>query len=321
MIPESSLDTQSYSIPDYVTVAPDQRLKATGLKQFLVGRNYRSDWITPIRVPVLDIGKEAGGLTPVRQSGGGQLRMLSFRDKKGQPWILRSVERFPQQVIPSDLRTPIDPELHEDANSAAYPFASLIVADLSRSAGIPTSRLKLVYVPDDPRFTRFRNDFSNRIGILEEVQPPGVRNTISTNQLMVNLRNEPYNDVDQKRVLQARLMDNFVLNFNRNENAWTWATRDTGRRKLYYPVPSHSSHAFFVSQGVIPKLAHRILAIPEIQGFDEKADNIVSFNRSAYNFDNRFLNGLTPQDWEAGIDTFLARISDSAITAAFRSGT
>lgn len=316
VIPVSTQDTNSVSIPNYVTVAPDERLKSTAIKDFLVGKNYRDDWVNPVRIPVLDLNKEAGGLQPVRQSGGGQLRMLTLQDKQKKTWQLRSIDRFPQAVIPSDLRTPIDPNLHEDANSAAYPFASLIVSELNKTAGIPAPAQKLLYVPDDPRLARFRNDFKNSIGILEESGPRGVKSSISTSQLILNLQKENGYDVDQRKVLRARLMDNFVFNFNRNENQWNWAL-ENNKQKLYYPIPQNGNMAFFVSEGVIPKLAHRMLAIPEIQGFDPTADNIRTFNKQAYSFDNAFLNKLTEQDWQAEIDTFLARVDDSAIVSAF----
>jgi len=315
VIPQSTKDTNSFNIPDVIDIAPDERLKGNAVKNFLVGEGYRDDWVKPLSIPVLDLNEEAGGLQPIRQSGGGQLRMLTLQDKQKKAWYLRSIDRFPQAVIPSDLRTPIDPNLHEDANSAAYPFASLVVSELNKTAGIPAPAQKLLYVPDDPRLARFRNDFKNSVGILEASQPAGVTNSISTSQLLLNLEKENGYDIDQRKVLRARLMDNFVFNFNRNENQWNWAQEN--KMKRYYPIPQNSNMAFFVSEGVIPKLAHRMLAIPEIKGFDSRADNIRTFNRQAYSFDNAFLNQLTEQDWQTEIDTFLKLVDNGAILSAF----
>lgn len=174
----TAIDTNYRIVPDSITVITNERLKAGPVKEALLGKNYREEWTEPIKVPVLDIGKEAGGIRPVRQSGGGQLRVLTLEDKKGKQWQLLSIERFPQNIIPSDLRTRIDINRKDDAMSASYPFASIIVSELQKAARIPSPRRKLVYVPDDPRLSRFKNDFKNSLAILEEREPLGVMKTI-----------------------------------------------------------------------------------------------------------------------------------------------
>ena len=311
----TSIDTNYRIQSNVVTVVTNEKVDAGPLKDILFGRNYRTEWTQPINIEVLDIGKEAGGLRPIRQSGGTNLRVLTLEDKKGKQWQLRSIERFPQNVIPSDLRVPVDLS-KEDAVSASYPFASLIVSDLQKSAGVPAVQRKVVFVPDDPRLMRFKNDFANSLAILEEREPKEVVTTVNTDDLVVRLQDNNNNAVDQRKVLRARLLDNFVMDFNRNENQFTWATYDTGRNRIYYPVPQNPSQAFFVNQGIIPWLSRRILSMPEIQGFKSKASNINSFNKTAYNFDHQFLNALTEQEWSDEIDSFLKDVDDNALIYA-----
>ncbi|WP_276132391.1 BamA/TamA family outer membrane protein [Polluticoccus soli] len=313
--PPPALDTNYQTLPDSVTVAANAQLKGSGVKRALFGKNYREEWTEPITIPVFDITKESGGLRPVRQTAG-QSRTLTLEEKKGKQWQLRSIERFPQNVIPSDLRVRIDLNRKDDAMSATYPFAAVIVSDLQHSAKIPSPRRKLVYIPDDPRLNRFRNDFKNTVGILEEREPQGVMKTISTEELILRMQRSNNNTVDQKKVLRARLMDNFVMDFNRNDAQFTWATYDTGRNQVYYPIPQNPSQAFFVNQGVIPYLSQKILAIPEIQGFSDRNWYPTAFNKQAYNFDHFFLNALTQEDWENEIDAFLNTMTDANIDAA-----
>ncbi|MCD6062832.1 MAG: hypothetical protein K0R82_743 [Flavipsychrobacter sp.] len=313
--PPAALDTNYQTLPDSVTVAANADLEGSWAKYLLFGKNYREEWTEPIKVPVIDITKEAGGLRPVRQVGG-RARILLLEDKKGKQWQLYSVERFPQNIIPSDLRVRIKLDKKDDAMSAAYPFAPIVVSELQRAAGIPSARRKLVYVPDDPRLNRFRNEFKNILAVLEEREPQGVMKTISTDELILRMQRSNNNTVDQKKVLRTRLLDNFVMDFNRNDAQYTWATYDTGRNQVYYPIPQNPSQAFFVNQGIVPFLSQKILAIPEIQGFDDRNKYPTAFNKQAYNFDHFFLNALTQEDWEKEIDNFLATMTDDKITAA-----
>ena len=50
----------------------------------LLGREYRSLWVTPITVPVLDLRTFAGGLRPVLKGGGQQTKSLLL-GRAGRP--------------------------------------------------------------------------------------------------------------------------------------------------------------------------------------------------------------------------------------------
>ena len=118
--------------PDSILVTGNRRLKGNGLKRLFMGKNYRKEWTTPLKVEVLDLGKEQGGLTPEKQGGGKQTRSLRVEDSTGKEWSLRSIEKFPEAAIPPDLRSPFAVDLVEDGISASYPYASLstgIMAD------------------------------------------------------------------------------------------------------------------------------------------------------------------------------------------------
>src|SRR4051812_42592814 len=66
--------------PGYKTVVANPDLKGNGMKIFLVGRNYRKEWIEPVKVPVLDLATEQGGLTPKKEGGGKETRSLQVED-------------------------------------------------------------------------------------------------------------------------------------------------------------------------------------------------------------------------------------------------
>ena len=314
---KSTLDTLR-ALKDSVTVVANARLKGNGFKRFFMGENYRKEWTTPVTVPVLDLATESGGLKPIRQGGGKQTKSLRVADATGKEWVLRSIEKFPEAAIPADLRAGFTKDVVEDGISASYPFASLSIAPMAQAAGIPTIRRKLVYVPDDPRLERFRSDFHDRLAILEEREPLNVNKTYNTNELVLRLQKDNDDHVDQKAVLKARLMDNFNMDLDRHEDQWRWAMRDTGKGKIYYPIPRDHDQSFYINQGVIPYFVRKPWYIPELQGFQAKAYNIKTFNRAARNFDRSFLTELSEADWTRQIDTFLSAMSDEVLEQAMQ---
>jgi hypothetical protein len=108
------------------------------------------------------------------------------------------------------------------------------------------------------------------------------------------------------------------MDFDRHEDQWRWATRDTGKGKLYYAIPRDHDQAFFTSQGIIPRLASKPWFVPEVQGFRARARNIKTFNRPARNFDRYFLTELDEKAWNQYIDTFLNAMTDEVIEGALR---
>ncbi|HEX2534255.1 MAG TPA: BamA/TamA family outer membrane protein [Chitinophagaceae bacterium] len=303
-------------LPDSVLVTANRKLYGNFGRRTFLGRNYRKEWTTPMRVEVLDLGKEGGGLTPEKQGGGKQTKSLRLVDKEGKDWALRSIEKFPEAAIPQDLRSPFARRVVEQGISASYPTASLSIAPLARAAGLPPIRRRLVYIPDDPRLGRFRPTFANTLAILEEREPVGVKKAYNTDELVLRLAKDNDDHVDQVAVLKARLLDNFIMDFDRHEDQWQWATRDTGKGKIYYPIPRDHDQAFYINQGLIPKFARKPWFAPQLQGFRADAKNIRTFNAAARNFDRFFLNELTWEQWSAHVDTLLQSMTDAVIDSA-----
>ncbi|MBD0294232.1 MAG: BamA/TamA family outer membrane protein, partial [Flavisolibacter sp.] len=303
-------------LPNDTLLAANPKLEGNFIRNLFMGKNYRQEWVQQIRVPVLDLGTEMGGLTPTRKGGGKQTKSLRLDNKDGKEWILRSIEKFPEAAMPADLRRTVARDLVEQGVSASYPYASLSVGPIAKAAGVPYIRRKLLYIPDDPRLTRFRSDFANTMAILEEREPANVKKTQNTDDLALLLAKDNDDHVDQKAVLKARLMDNFIMDFDRHEDQWRWATYDTGKGKMYYAIPRDHDQAFFVNQGILPYLASKPWLLPSIQGFRPRARNINTFNYAARNFDRFFLNGLSKEDWRRQVDTFLTQMTDDVLATS-----
>ncbi len=312
----ATLDTTRPIFDPYVDVAANPQLKGNGFKNFWVGKNYRKEWTEPVRVKVLDLSKELGGLTPTKQGGGKQTKSLRVVDASGKEWALRSVEKDPTAAIPPDLRQTFARDIVRDGISASYPYGTLSMEKLSKAAGVPYLRNRLVYLPDDPRLDRFRADFKNMMALMEERLPAGVKKGDNTDEMILKIMKDNDDHVDQKAVLNARLLDNFVMDLDRHEGQWIWSTRDTGKGKIYYPIPKDRDQVFYTNQGLLPKFVRKPWFAPELQGFSAKAYNIKTFNKAARNFDRAFMNELSEEQWKKQIDTFLSTMTDDVIQKA-----
>lgn len=298
--------------PDSVLVAANPNLRESFWRNTFIGKNYRKEWTTPVKVPVLDLT----GFTPKKQGGGKQTRSLRIDDKNGKEWALRSVQKYPEGAIPPDLRQTAVKDILADGISASYPYASLSTETFARAAGVPFLKRRLVYIPDDPRLGRFRESFKNSLVIMEERQPDTLKKTHNTDEIVLNMAKDNDYHVDQLEVLRARLLDNFYMDLDRHEGQWEWGTRDTGKGKIYYPIPKDQDQTFFVNQGILPYFVAQPSLAPELQGFRAKARNIKFFNKPARNFDRFFLNELSMETWSRYADTLLSKMTDDVIERA-----
>src|SRR5205085_2264489 len=98
----------------YKVVAANPDLKGNGTKIFLVGKNYRKEWIEPITVRVLDLGSEEGGLTPKKEGGGKETRSLQVQDGAGHNWALRSIKKYPTNALAPELRNTLAEKIVTD---------------------------------------------------------------------------------------------------------------------------------------------------------------------------------------------------------------
>lgn len=310
-----------------VTVNASNLYKVSKFKRWLLGENYRREWLTPVTLPVFDVGKEKGGLKVVQRGGGFQTRSLRLADKNGKEFVLRSVEKYPIEAIPRALRRTIAADIVKDQISASHPYAPLVVPTLAKAAGIYYTNPRYVFIPDDPRLGEFRVGLANTIALFEErpdddeSQSPQFGNSkkvYSTAKVLEKLQEDNDDVVDQKAVVRARLFDFFIGDWDRHEDQWRWASfeKESGKGKIYRPIPRDRDMTFFINQGLIPNIASRKWIMPKIQGFDEGLRDVAGFNFNARYFDRTFLTGLSLADWQAVAADLQNRLTDKTIATA-----
>lgn len=314
---ETSAAVAPVSFPAFASATGSDKFHAGSMKKMLIGKNYRNEWAEKITAPVLDIGKEQGGLKPVKRGGGHQTKSLRLEDPTGREWVLRGIEKtVTDAALQPDLRGTFVKDLVQDGVSASYPYAALSIPPLAEAAGVVHARPKLVYVPDDPRFGKYRTDFANSLCLLEEREAGGFKKTINTTELAEKLKDDNDNRVDQQTFLKARLLDMFIMDFDRHEDQWRWGVDDSGKGNRYVALPRDRDQAFFINQGLLPWIASWPWIAPQVQGFRSKARNIKIYNFNARNIDRAYLNALSETDWKKNADSLLAAMTDAVLENA-----
>ncbi len=324
--------TEHLDFTDSTVVTNASNLYEAGrLKRILLGDNYRAEWKQPVRFQVFDIGKEQGGMQILQRGGGMQTASLRLEDSTGLQWVLRSVDKNAQGLIPENLHRTIANEAVQDQISASHPYGALVIPYMARAAGIFHTQPRIVYIPDDPRLGRYRSAFANTLGLLEErpakdgTDRPnfgGAERIISTAKVLGRMEKDNDRRVDQQAVLRARLFDVVVGDWDRHDDQWRWGIfeekTEGEKEEIYRPIPRDRDVVFYLNEGLLPKIASRSWLMPKLQGFDHEVRDIKGFMHNARFFDRSFLNEPSLQDWLAMADTLQRLLSDSVLAQALQ---
>jgi Omp85 superfamily domain/Calcineurin-like phosphoesterase len=282
------------------------KFRAGAFKKWLMGANYREVWESPLNFKVFDILNEKGGLEIVQRGGGMQTKSLRLEAKDGKQYVLRSINKDLSKVIPSILRGSFAADLVQDQVSAAHPYGAFVIPPMAESLGIYHTNPQQVFIPEDPEFGKYQEDFANTLALYEE-RPSGnwkgtgkfgdSKKIVNTTTVLKKIQGDNDNFIDQKFVLKNRLFDLLIGDWDRHDDQWRWASFKKGKGKIFKPIARDRDQAFFLNEGILPKLASRKWALPKFQGFDSKIKNVPGFMFNARWFDRSFLNGLEVKDW------------------------
>lgn len=306
--------------PTVYMPADTQYTNKSNFHRWLLGKNYREVWATPLNFPVIDLHKEKGGLKIVKRGGGMQTLSLRLEDKNGDEWVLRSLKKYPEKAVPEALRETVAKDVVQDQISASNPYGPLVVAPLAEAAGIPHNNPTFVYLPKDTSLGIYMNTFGDDVYLFEEREADVKGKTLSTPKLLDQIHGDNDNTTNQQATLNARLLDIMVADWDRHDDQWRWGVDKNKKEKtkVYYPIPRDRDQAFFVNEGFLPRAATRKWALPRFQGFRKNIPIVTRLNYSAQPFDRSFLNGLDEKQWKEVARAFILKMTDSVLADAVK---
>lgn len=284
----------------------------TRMHRRLFGENFRKEWAAPVKLPVIRLSER--GLTVLQRGGGHQTKSLRLKDASGKEWVLRSIEKYPEIILPEALRVTFAADWFKDAMSAQHPYAPLIVPVFADVAKIPHANPVIGYVAPDKNLGEFEKEFANTMCLLEEREPFG--DSDNTLKMLKELKEDNDNIIDTIGFFRARLLDMFIGDWDRHEDQWRWVDVKKGSGKKYVAVPRDRDQVLYRSQGVFPKMASRKWIAPFLTGFDGdiKRVNYAFFNGRKLNA--RLLIQLDHDRWMALTKGFLALMTDEVLEQA-----
>ena len=253
---------------DSVVVVPGDIFKAGSFHRFLLGDNYRDEWTTPIKVPVLNLRTFHGGLKPLKTGGGQQTISLRFEAPDGSEYVFRSVKkRF--STLSDQYKGTIIWYIVGDEGSASHPLGAIAADQLQTAAGVLHPHPAVALMPDDPLLGEFRKEFAGMLGMVEEypaVPKKGVAfanasKIIDSQDLLDRINMDAENPIDARALLTARMMDMLLGDNDRHPDQWAWARFGEHNEAPWEPIPRDRDKVFVSYEGPVDE--HRaVRALP-----------------------------------------------------------
>lgn len=291
--------------------------KVGGFHRFFLGESYRRIWATPVKMRIINLRTEKGGLEIVKLGGGMQTRSLRLVDPIGKEWVLRTIQKYPERGLPENLKPTIAKDIVQDQVSTNHPYAALVVPILADALDIPIARPEIVYVGDDEGLGEYRKEFSNAAYLLEP-RSPFEEETDNTLKVQRKIQEDNDKRADQKLTLSARLLDFVLGDWDRHEDNWRWLAKKEKGETTYIPVPRDRDKVFYKTSGIFPWVLNHQWLKSHLQPYNETIRDVNHWNFNERFFDRYFLNELDEQDWRDQIKLVQSKLNDSLIVAALK---
>jgi len=306
---------------DTVVVIAGESFRAGSLHRTILGDNWRDEWTTPIKVPVLNLATVHGGLKPTKEGGGFQAPNLRFEAADGSEWVFRMVKKVRTILGPEYDHTLIE-YIVRDEGSASHPTALLAAAPLVTTAGVLHPTPKLYYMPDDPALGEHRKTFAGVLGELEEhpsVPDKGrafanADKIIDTDTLLGRINTDAKTRIDARQLLTARLLDLMMGDNDRHPDQWKWARLSKDDNALWEPIATDRDKVFVNYEGLLLNIAR--MAVPSLVRFSANYPDPSALSANAIEFDRRLLGTLGKSTWDSVATSLMQRITDPVIDNA-----
>ncbi|HUE76895.1 MAG TPA: BamA/TamA family outer membrane protein [Longimicrobiales bacterium] len=308
---------------DKVTVVPGPQYHASGFARLFLGDGWRELWLTPVDAPVFDMGSYAGGVRWVNRGGGFQTITLHLEEEDGwREYLFRSVDKFPLQPMPPEIRTAQAGGILEDQVSTLFPAAGLIVPPIVEAVEILHVLPELYVMPDDPRLEVYQDTFAGMLGTAE-LKPqegpddePGFaasRKVKGTANFMDDLNDSREHRLDERAFLAARLVDFMINDSDRTPDNFDWARyREEGDYR-WVPVARDRDRAFMDARGWLNRFLTRRF-YPKLVEFVPEY-SLEGLTHTSHTLDRRLLQRLTRRDFEEVAARVRTAVDDGVIEA------
>ncbi len=298
----------------------------------LLGSHYRDLYRQKYNLEVLDLSTFRGGMKPIKRGGGNQTNSLRLKDKDGKQFVMRSLEKDASRFLPYPFnKLSFAEPIVKDNFMSTHPFAAFAVPFLAEASGIYHTNPKLFYIPKQPALGIYNDEFGGGAYLLEERPAKDWRELdsfgnskkiISTPDLDKKLLKNHKHKVDQNFVVRSRLFDLLILDFDRHNDQWRWASFKNKEKDItvYRPIPRDRDQPFAKYDGFVTKqITSLVPFLKQLKVYKAETKSIKWLTYGARTFDRTYLNELSWTEWEKEAKYIQENLTDEEIDKAFES--
>lgn len=254
------------SVGQYRVDSPlGQQYAAGRVKRWMLGDNYRKEWTTNIVLPELDLSN----LSPYKQGGGNQTLSLRFKDKEGQRYSFRSIDKDARKNPHNPALQSIFGGVKQDQISSQYPLGDVFTGHLLDATDILHVVPKAYYLAADADLGPFSERFAGMAGTLE-LRPAGsdkvgealafakAEDILSTHEVYKALIDDGDNDIDGLAVAKEVLFSMWIADWDRHQDNYKWASYDIKGGSIFRPIPRDRDHVLAIWEGLIGNLGDQL---------------------------------------------------------------
>ena len=220
---------------------------------FLWGHLNTDIFYRKIKTPRLYLNSFKGGVTPVRIGGGQQTKSLRLLAKDGRSYNLRSIRKFPNNILPGFFDFSIARNLLAFHFTSANPYGFLSAPVLQKAANVLYTEPEMCYLPIQKALQPYNEEIGEELYMIRIRADGDWTNNSAmgstdefegTSDLLEKLK-EGKAEVDEEMYLRARLIDLLINDWDRHEDQWRWAmVGDKNGKDFYQPIPRDRDQAF-----------------------------------------------------------------------------
>lgn len=306
--------------------------------KFLWGQRYRKYYFQSITAQTVDLDTLFGGVKPIRKGGGHQSMSLRLKTKDGQQYVMRAVKKnalqfiqaslFKDQYVQDQFKDSAPESLIQDVFTGSHPYAPFVVSTLSDAIGLAHLNPKLYYIPKQKALGEFNSEFGNELYAVEELPNEGhlaigganfSGKYLATNEVLLELRNNPAAKVDERQFIKARLFDMLIGDWDRHPDQWRWMEYKENGKSIYRPLPRDRDQAFSVmSDGFLLGAAVELIEPSKmLRKYGPDLKDVRGFNVSPYPIDKAIIQESLKSVWDEEVKSIQNGITDAIIDEAF----
>jgi hypothetical protein len=323
-------DTVSYvggatiSDSDSVVLVPGAEYKVSEFAELWLGRNFRQEWTTPVKIPILNISTYEGGLKPYAIGGGMQTNSLKFKTSDGRKFAFRSVDKDTRKQKSLPIMQTLVGAVKQDQISSQLPFGDIFTGRLLDYSDILHVTPKAYVMGNQAALGKYRSRFAGVLATVEE-KPQGKNKTkkafaeadkiFSTHEVYRELLEDRRNTIDPLSFAKATLFSIWIADWDRHQDNFKWAGFKEDGVWTFKPIPRDRDHVIALWEGVFGNFSDWL--VPNVAEFKEKIGNVKYLTFQGKSLQNFIAPRVDKETWLEAADYLMELYDEEKIENAW----